>query len=308
MKYIVATVIRKNAEQYKTPQVQNVDCTFLQVTGIFWLIPTWDQGTISGYELRMWDGRPTTDAIHVARVLDSRTNDTLYIALKDDGNEATVTDACNLCCDSTDNNISHLELGFPIPIPVMEEVLCGKDANGNYTFFAPVSANPFGNYYIPGFTYNGGLTLAGTPSATGYASLAALANWLNSNWSDGGANTWTVENYVVNGVTRYRVKLVSTTVYAANFSVSLVQKNYTLNLPVTPFLGTKLIIKNADLTDKVIDIPATTISEANRDVVKGVLQRYVTGTWSNSGNDLVLATLQQPVKVTDGNTNEALFS
>lgn len=175
---VLAQIIRRNAFDYECLHQESILCENAVVEGIYWRIPIVSKGVLVGYNFRASATKPTPDSIKTIRVRDKVNSLTFYVAIADNGTAELFTDACNACCDE----VAPLAT-VAFPDILIEEQGCIDD-DGNYSYFATVlTPPPAGAVYKLSGSVNGA-ALPAAP-AEGFATLADLATWADTNWSTG---------------------------------------------------------------------------------------------------------------------------
>lgn len=315
LKYVLATVLAQNGVQFlaalgRTPLKREIDCESVVVRGVEYFIPVKDSGQVQEYTRRMDGpgfltdsvGNPViNDSIKALHLWDAKANNNIWIALDSDQDATTFTNFCNQCCGQGND----FTTGQTAPAtPILEDTVCPTPATGTatYNYLAASPANPYGSNIIPtSFTYNGGKPTPVAFTAGGYASVAALVTWANTNL--GALGTWSS----VNG----QLALASTTVKNIHLELALVPKTYCLTLGA--LTATSLVVRNSDDTADV-SIPITPIStdvsnSANvANLVRSLLAGTVTVVPVSSVDHVQYIGTQKPVRFTDGTTSVTFAS
>lgn len=175
---ILAQVTRRNSYDFTCQHQESILCEHAVVEGIYWRIPTSKAGVHTGFIYRKSDTKPTPDSMKTIRVNDKVNNITYYVAIADDEDASAFTNACEACCD----DVQPMDL-VAMPDILIEEEGCPNE-DGDYIFFAIVTTPaPGGSVYKLSGSVNGEALPAAPPE--GFASLAALESWADSNWSTG---------------------------------------------------------------------------------------------------------------------------
>lgn len=146
----------------------------------YWFVPVKDSGIFTAFTpvpaVGDFVNAPTFDSIKVFRVRDKLSGYTWWIY----GTNADFVSACSTCCGEdatpmpgTDGN---LVLRFQ---PC--DTLCIQDDNGDYYWIGGLPTLSSGQHYFPFGSYNNNPLPSG--AATGYATIADLLTFLNTNWT-----------------------------------------------------------------------------------------------------------------------------
>lgn len=178
---VVGKAFRVNELDYfNCPKDIAVNCTNAVTQGTEWFIPTVANGVLKGYSRRKSSTKPTPDSVKTVRVKDFESGNIYWLLIADNGTEALFNDHCAACCDN--------QTPMPdvtVPAPLIEEPGCceaPQPVSCNYNYFAIAPALPVGAAYSLNASKNGTPLTPAAPGA-GFASLAALVSWANTNWA-----------------------------------------------------------------------------------------------------------------------------
>lgn len=289
--FVTAQVIAQNEVDYIEcgGKALQIPCEDIAVQGTLWFVPQIANGILTGYRPDMSADKPTTDSIHVLRILDRTKNSTYYILIADNADETVFTNLCNNCCDE-----SSIMPVVTIPEPIIEEAPCPTVPSGTpvYDFQFNIPANPYSlDYRAPYISINGVVQadLAG-PYADPTALLAAFTG------TYGSAGTWTLND------DETLLLLSSTTTETAGVTVELIDESYCFEIPDTNTTvnGIKVGSPAQNVTFPQVTFNDTT--ESLRNAIVNAIQPYLNGTVEvveNTGTYYVKYTGQMlPVQLT----------
>lgn len=266
--FVKALVFRLNHHTYDAaPREMQVPCEGARPVGIEYWNPSITDGVQNGYYPTQDATLAQADTIKTIRIRNDISNDTYWLVVDSADGVEKFTDMCNACCGATPD----MTTGLSYPV-VTNELTIAANADGDSIYTFAVPANPFGaDLLIAALSYNGGSTVGATPTAGGYATLAALVSWLNTNASVMG--TWTAIN------SNKTVQLVAATgVTSANLDMDLEAAVFCLDLPAVAATVAVLTVEDAAGADQDITLPTLTLSEANRVAVLAELKKHLIGT------------------------------
>lgn len=172
-----------------------IPCENTEIIGSYWRIPQVIGGRVAGYQTQVDNGtstKPTPDAIKILRV---KLTDTAGITQVD----MAIADTDNVPTSSPVNQFAYLCNGtggtlpvmptITIPVPIQQNTpQVTNNSNGDNTFYFPFPDNPNGlEYNVQGAWFNG-IDAVPAFDPSGLTTVADVATWANSNWSDYG--TW----------------------------------------------------------------------------------------------------------------------
>jgi hypothetical protein len=190
-----ALVIQKNNYSYAEcmGKTMGINCgTDVDVVGEHWATPAVEGGVFRGWRtgtLATAD-QPTPDSFKVLKLRDKISGDMIIVV-------GTLEDY-NASCE--DGGTTPMPDSDSIPEPILAYTPCDVDGDGDYEYDFPVPTIPGGSEIKAFVSVDDEQAVA--PPAGGHASLAAVVTWLNTNYSEGGAFTWSNNSG--------RLKLVST--------------------------------------------------------------------------------------------------
>lgn len=188
------------------PKDVSINCEASSIRGTVWFVPNIKNGVFTGYNRVRSSTKPTTDSVKTVEVKDNNTGLVTWVLINDNQTETELTERCAACCgDVTATD------AVTIPAVIIEEAACCEvpEQACEYNFLSPVAALPVGKAYSASGSKEG---VAFTPAvpAAGFASLALLVAWANTNWVAYG--TFSVSGQTVKLVTNYSVGSLNVTI------------------------------------------------------------------------------------------------
>lgn len=277
-----------NGEIYAYPNNPNgttiyIPCEQTEIIGPAWRIPQTSGGRVIGYNYVTANDssvKPTADSLKVLSV--KFTNDAgitqLYFAIADNDQLGTTSPPSQLAylCNGIGGGLPVMPL-VTIPTPILQTGPQSTDnTTGANTFIFSFPENPAGLEYLVNAVYLNGVAPTPAYVAAGITTVAGVAAYANTHWSDYG--TWTNPSTNI-------LKLVSDSgdvqmVLRAGIVVELAPVDFCFDLTA---YSTPAAVNGVKFgTGNIIPVPAFLLTNNNVDLLNVLIRVMSSGTTYNT--------------------------